>query len=115
MPVPYEHQVRALDRLEYVLTVFLGRLLADLGVCARAKAFRQLYADLNLLVRMRQAQRLLVRVDRNELHTSKSILNHTVDRVISRAAYSNDLNLRELADLDVEFQHIPAPLYLVKK
>jgi hypothetical protein len=88
----HEHHVRALDDLLDLLRVVLGGLLAHLGVGPGAQTARQFAADVQLDVGVAHQQRLRVGVDRDELDTLESDLDHPVDRVDAAAADAHDFD-----------------------
>src|SRR5438046_1436229 len=64
-----------------------------LELATRAKAAGDLVADLDLDVRLAALERLLVGVDRDELHL-QCLRDHPVDRVPAPAAAADDLDPR---------------------
>ena len=86
-----EDHIGILHALGKLVPALLGSLLADGGVTARALSMRQLFADLDLLIRRGHCKRLLVRIDRDKLHTAGAGADHPVDDVVAGAADSDDL------------------------
>ena len=105
-----EHQVAAAQRFHQLIAALFGGLHADLGQGAGAQALGDLFADLDLLVGLGEVKRLLVGIDSDELHARKAVLDHAVDRVVSRAADTDDFDLGELAHFDFKFQHCLPPI-----
>ena len=99
-----EHKIRSLERFRDCIPAFLGRFAANLRIRTRAEPLGQLFADLDLLSGARKVERLLIRIDGNKLHTAQAVLNHAVDRVVPRAADSDDFQLRKLAAFKIQFQ-----------
>jgi hypothetical protein len=87
-----EDHVSALQHLLDLLEVVLGRLLAHLGVGARAEAPGQLPPDVELDVRIAHQERLRIGVDGDELHALESDLDHAVHGVDATAADADDLD-----------------------
>src|SRR5207245_852330 len=93
-----EHEVRALERVQYVVAILLDRLTADLGPRAGAQPARELLADLHLDVGLVVHQGLGVGVDGDELDAVEPLVDHTVERVAAAAADADDLHPRVLRD-----------------
>ena len=53
----------------------------------------QLLADLDLIVRAGDVQRLLVGIDRNKVYALGAAADHAVDHVVAAAAYTDDLDI----------------------
>ena len=88
-----EHHVRILQGLADLAAALLRRLAAHLRVGARALSVGQLLADLNLILRAGDVQRLLVRIHRHKVHAGHTGAHHAVDNVISAAAHADHLDL----------------------
>ena len=78
---------------------------ADLGLCARAQALGQLFADLDLVFRLGLRERLAVGVDGDKFHAAQAVLHHAVDGVIACAAAADDLDARAGHNFLFKFQH----------
>ena len=87
-----EDHVGALEHLLDLVGVVLGRLGADLGVGAGAESAGELAADVELDVGVAHEQRLGIGVDRDELDTLESDLDHPVDGVDATATDTDDLD-----------------------
>ena len=77
-----------------LLAVLLSGSLTDLGLGAGALAAGRLLADLYLLLRLREAQDMLVGVHCDELDVLDVHLDHTIDGVAAAAADADYLNDR---------------------
>ena len=86
-----EDHVGILKGLGDVVAALLGGALANLGIAAGALTMGQLLADLNLLVRAGNGQRLLIGIDGDVLDTLGTGLHHAVDYVVAGAADADDL------------------------
>ena len=53
----------------------------------------QLFADLNFIVGAGDVQRLLVGVDRHEVHALGAAADHAVDHIVAAAAHADDLDI----------------------
>ena len=73
------------------IAALFGSSPADLRIRTRALAFRNLFTDLDLLIRIRNRQSLLIGVDRNELDTLGAVFYHAVDNIIAGSADTNNL------------------------
>src|SRR5262249_5337984 len=91
-----EHHIGALEHLFDLVTVILGRVLADVRIGACAKTPRQLPPDVELDVGVTHQQRLRVGVDRDELDALEPDLDHAVDGVDTAAADADDLDDRQV-------------------
>ena len=76
--------------------MLLGRLLADVGIRAGAETTRERATDVELHVGVGEQERLRVGVDRDELDTLQSRVDHPVDRVAATSADTNYLDHREI-------------------
>src|SRR5438067_5459041 len=97
-----EHHVRFLQGLVELLAVVLGRLAPDRRVGARAKALRDLVSDAELVGSVGQEEGLRIRVHRNELDAEELGPDHSIHGVRTAAAYTDDLNEREVLDIASE-------------
>ena len=77
-----ENHISSLHRLGKLVRVLLGCLLSYLRLSSRAQPLGQLFTDLHSSGRFAELQRLLVRIDPNELHPGNILLNHAVHRII---------------------------------
>ena len=92
----HEHHVGAAKHLFDLFLVVFGRVLADVGVGARAEATGQLAADVELDVGVAHEQRLCVGVDGDELNALEADLDHAVDGVNTATANADDLDDRQV-------------------
>ena len=107
-----EHQVAALDGVGDVLAILLSSLLAHVRVRARAQTLGQLFADLDLVGRLAERQRLAVGIDGNEFHALQAGIHHAVDRIGARAAHADDLDCCKvvvLIGVHFKFNHKASP------
>ena len=86
-----EDHVGILKGLGNVVAALLGGALADLGIAAGALTVGQLLADLDLLIRAGNGQRLLIGIDGDVLDTLGTGLHHAIDNVVAGAADADDL------------------------
>ena len=100
-----EHHVGALEGLGQLLAVLLGGLPADLGIAAGAEPARQLAADVDLLVGVRQRERLRVRVDCDELDPAEAGADHPVHGVAAAAADPDHLDRRVAQEIPLRVRH----------
>src|SRR5699024_7284323 len=84
-----EDHVGVLHRLGDLAAVLLGGLAAHLGVGARPLSVGELFADLDLLGGAGDGQRLLVRIDADEIHALGARFHHAVDHVVAAAAHAD--------------------------
>ena len=87
-----KHHVCTLESRLNGFDGFLGTALTDLGVCACALSASDLISDNQLFCCAGCVQSHAVGVDRDELNASDISRNHTVNSVVSAAAYTDDLN-----------------------
>ena len=99
-----EDHVRAVERFDQLVGVFEGRLTADVRIGAGAEPLGQLRADLELVGRGIELQRLQVGVDDDELDAVEAGGDHAVDGVAAAAADADDLDPGAGADLGIERQ-----------
>ena len=99
-----EHHVGAVERFDQLVGVFERRLAADVRVGAGAEPLGQLAADLDLVRRGVEFQRLQVRVGDDELDAVEAGLHHAVDGVAAAAADADDLDAGAGAAFLVELQ-----------
>ena len=95
-----EYHICACKSCADLLGILLCRALTDLGICACAVTLGDLLADGNECGRYRIAESLTVGVDRNKLNASDICVDHSVDRVVTAAANTDDL------DADAAFKDI---------
>ncbi|MPM14630.1 hypothetical protein SDC9_60994 [bioreactor metagenome] len=88
-----ERHIRAAERFGNHFAALVRGFAADFRVRARAEAFGQLLADLNLNGCFCQIQRLLIGINRNEFNAPEAVLNHAVDRVAAGAADADNFYL----------------------
>ena len=105
----HEYQIRALDDVEQLLTAFLSGALAYVRIRSRAQTLGKLLADLNLHRRFAQLQSLLIGIYRDELHAFKASVQHAVNRVGSRASYTNYLYRGKIGCVKIILQHKASP------
>src|ERR671936_1374 len=86
-----EDHVRALERFLQLVAALLCGGKADLGIGARSQAARDLRADLDLHVGVRDQERLRVGVDGDELDAGQADVDHPVNGVRAAAADADDL------------------------
>ena len=105
-----EDQVGTLQRLCDFFTAFLCRAPSHFGNSSGSQAFCQLFADLDLHLRVGQVQRLAVCIDGNEFHSPQSGIHHAVYGVVSAAAAAYDLNGSEgILGFILKFDHDLSP------
>jgi hypothetical protein len=78
--------------LEIWLRLSSAALAAHLGVGAGALAVGQFFADLNLIGSAGHVQRLLVRIDGDEVDALRAGTHHAVDHVVAAAADADHLD-----------------------
>ena len=86
-----KHHVRVFQHSGNGIAALFGGPSADLRIRTRALTFRNFFTDLDLLVRIRNRQSLLIGVDRNELDTLGAVFHHAVDNIIAGSADTNNL------------------------
>ena len=91
-----EQHVRIFNGLCYVVLALLGGILADLRVGSCALTMGHLLAYLELLIRVGNGQRLLVRIDGNKLDTLCAGLYHSIYDVVAGTADTNYLNCNNI-------------------
>ena len=79
-----------------LVVALLGRLLPNRGVRAGAEPLRQVAADVDLQLGIRDLELLHVGVDGDEVDLVDAGVDHPVDRVQPGAADADDLDLREV-------------------
>src|SRR5256885_6103095 len=84
-----ENHVRAFERLNNFVRIFERGFAANLGIRARAEAFRKFRAELQLHRRLRKLQRLQIGIRRDEFHALHFGANHSVDRVAAATAHAD--------------------------
>ena len=94
-----EHHVRPVERFENFLRVFERRLPADLRIRPRAEPLRQLRAELQFHRRLRQLQRLQIRIRGNEFDALHLRPNHAIDGVRTAASRADHFYLRPILRL----------------
>ena len=85
-----EEQVGVLDRLGERFFALLGSRPAHFGISTRAETLGKSGPDLDLVFRLGQQEDLLVRIDGDIARALDARLDHTVDRVVARAADADD-------------------------
>ena len=85
----HEYHVCAAQCVEDIVAALLSGLLADLRLCAGAKAARELLTDLHALRSQGFEQGLRICIDGNEFHTLQSEIDHAVDGIAAAAAYTD--------------------------
>src|SRR5439155_8797594 len=103
-PRGHEHHVGAVERLDDLLGVLERRLPADVRIGARAQAFRQLAADLQLDRGGILPERLQIGVGDDELDALEAHVDHAVDGVAPAAANADHFDARARAALLFEAQ-----------
>jgi hypothetical protein len=96
-----EDHVGALERLLDVVTGLGRGGEADIRVRAGAEALRRVVPDVQLDVGVDHAERLVVRVRRDELHAPQAGVDHPAHGVGSAAADTDHLDHGEIAALHV--------------
>ena len=86
----YEYHIRPLNRIADLFRAFLGSLLSNLGPGPSAKAFCNLFADLDDGRSFGHGKCLLICIDTDELNTGNSVLYHAVYSIIPRTAYADN-------------------------
>ena len=81
-----EDHISTLNNLGQFFLALLGSLLSNVGLGTCAETFRQFLTYLNALRSSAVLQMLLVRVDANEFNAHDPLFDHTVHRVVARAA-----------------------------
>ena len=89
-----EEEVCIFDSLGEHFFALFGGCPAHFGVGARAEAFGQDGADLDLVLRLRQEQDLLIGIDRDVARALDARFDHAVDGVVARAADADDFDPR---------------------
>ena len=84
-----EEEVGPADRLGHLLALFLRGGGADFRTGARAEPGA---AELNIDVRLRALQGLMIRVGRNELNALGAVRNHVLDGISAAAAHADHLD-----------------------
>ena len=97
-----EHHVRVLQGLGHSGTALLSGLAPHFGVAARALPAGELLTDLNLKRRAGNGKRLLVRVDRDKIHTLGAGFHHPVDYVVAAAADADDLDGNDIIGTGIQ-------------
>ena len=87
-----EYHIGTLERLGDGVAALLGGALSDIGVGARALAVRQLFADLDGLLRAGNSESLFIGIDRDELHALRIAGRHAVDNIVAGAADADDFD-----------------------
>ena len=95
-----EYHIGTLENCTNIVNGLLGCTCTDLGVSTRAKALGNFFTNDELTGSLGFAQSLTVGVDRYELYAANVGCDHTVDCVVSAAAYADNLNI------DATFQGI---------
>ena len=88
--------------------VFERGFAADFGIRARAETFGELRAELQFHGRLREFQRLQVRVGGDELDAFDFGADHAVDGVASAAAHTDHFNLRAGCSSSLNDTRMPA-------
>ena len=102
-----EYKIRAFQRRGNLFPALFRGTAAHLRNRAGAKALGQLFADLDLNLRSGLVQCLLVGVDGDEFDAAKACVHHPVDRVVSAAAASDDLDgSKGVLFFVLEFDHV---------
>src|SRR6266446_6335714 len=91
-----ENHVRTFERLDNFFRVFKSSFAADLRVGTRAQSLRQLRTELQLHRRLRQLQRLQIRIRRDELDALDFGPNHAINGIAAATAHTDNLDLRRL-------------------
>ena len=109
-----EHHVGILQRLGDLGAALLRALAAHLGIAARALAVGQLLADLDLIGSAGNVERLLIGIDRDEIHAAGPGAHHAVDHVIAAAADADDLDPDDVFNAGIQSEcHIGSSYYLL--
>ena len=87
-----EHHVGILQRLGQLGAALLGGLLAHLRIGACALSVGELLTDLELISGAGGIQRLLIRIDGDEIHALYAGAHHAVDHIIAAAADAHHLD-----------------------
>ena len=95
-----EHQVCALERLQQLVAGFLGGLLADHRIAARAQPPGEFLAQLQPLHGRRLDQGLGIGVEHPIAHALQVGRNHAIDRIAAATTDANHLNASGLAGHD---------------
>ena len=106
----HEHEVRPLQRMQHFVPVFLNGLATDFRPRPRAKAARQLFADLDFDVGLVVEQRLGVGIHGDELDAAHMLVDHAVQGVAAAPTHADDLHPRVLRDGFFEFEDHGSPL-----
>ena len=109
-----EHHVGILQRLGDLGAALLRALAAHLGIAAGALAVGQLLADLDLIGSAGNVERLLIGIDRDEIHAAGPGAHHAVDHVIAAAADADDLDPDDVFNAGIQSEcHIGSSYYLL--
>ena len=92
----HEHHVRAAQRSPEGIASLLCRASPDVGVSARAQAFGDVSADVDLRRRIGALERLDIGVHGHELDLVDAGVDHAVDRVQPGAADADDADDRDV-------------------
>ena len=84
--------VRSIFVENILLAMFLGSAFTDIGVAPGPEPAGQLPSDIELDVRIAHQQSLRIGVDRDELHSSKTGVDHPVDRIAASASDADNLD-----------------------
>ena len=103
-----EDHVRAAQDFVQLVGAFLGSLLADFGIAARAKAARQLIANPDAGLGLGKHQGLAVGVDGDEIDAAHAFRDHAIDGIAPTAtdAYYLDLG-KVLTRGQIDVAHFP--------
>lgn len=88
---------------------------ADFGFRTRSEAFGKRGADLDLCLRFREEQDLLVGIDGDVTRALDPRLDHAVDCIVPRAAYADDLDPGNAGQIVHAVKHLILPSDSVKK
>ncbi len=109
-----EHHVGILQRLGDLGAALLRTLAAHLGVAAGALTMGQLLADLNFIGGAGNVERLLIGIDRDEIHAAGPGTHHAVDHVVAAAADADDLDPDDVFNAGIQSEcHIGSSYYLL--
>ena len=85
----HEDHVAAVQDFSDRLFAFFGRMLANLGITARAQALSRRFAQLQPSARLALFKRLRIGVESNKMDARNALLDHSVDGVATCAADSD--------------------------